>query len=170
MPSIQPSSVPTPKGLLDRLGATGSMLCAVHCAALPLVLAIAPAIGATFANPVFEVGFIAFASILGFASLLLGYRQHQVARALLFLVPGIALLWTAVLIDTLHQSLIAHAVAMASGGTLVATAHVINLRLLHRHGGSHDECRNAAVGSSDEQARSCGLSGSHAACCGIQMS
>jgi len=121
------------KGLLDRVGATGSMLCAVHCAALPLVLAIAPAIGAGFASPTFEIGFIAFASVLGLTSLVLGYRQHRVHRALLFLVPGVALLWAAVLIEPLHENLIGHAVAMACGGSLIAIAHLLNLRLAHAH-------------------------------------
>jgi len=121
------------KGLLDRVGATGSMLCAVHCAALPLVLAIAPAIGAGFANPTFEIGFIAFASVLGMTSLILGYRQHRVHRALQLLVPGIALLWAAVLIEPLHENLVGHAVAMACGGGLIAMAHLRNLRLAHAH-------------------------------------
>ncbi len=124
---------PKRRGLLDRLGATGSMLCAVHCAALPLVLAIAPAIGAGFASPTFEIGFIAFASLLGLTSLILGYRRHRVGRALSLLVPGIALLWSAVLIESLHENLIGHAIAMACGGTLIATAHVLNLRLSHSH-------------------------------------
>ncbi len=119
--------------MLDRLGATGSMLCAIHCAALPLVLAIAPAIGAGFASPTFEIGFIAFASVIGLTSLILGYRQHRVGRALMLLVPGIALLWAAVLVEQIHHNLIAHAVAMASGGTLIAVSHLLNLRLVHKH-------------------------------------
>ncbi|HTA65984.1 MAG TPA: MerC domain-containing protein [Xanthomonadaceae bacterium] len=132
--SFEPVRLPIArKGLLDRLGATGSMLCAIHCAALPLVLAIAPAFGAWFGSARFEIGFIAFASVLGLASLVLGYRQHRVGRALLFLVPGIALLWCAVLLDVLHANPIVHAVAMACGGTLIATAHVLNLRLTHAH-------------------------------------
>ena len=37
---------PTPlRALLDRFGATGSLLCAVHCAVLPLLLALAPSLG-----------------------------------------------------------------------------------------------------------------------------
>ena len=119
--------------VLDRVGATGSMLCAVHCAALPLVLAIAPAIGAGFANHTFEIGFIAFASLLGLTSLILGYRRHRVGLALSLLVPGIALLWCAVLIEPLHENLIAHAIAMACGGSLIACAHLLNLRLTHSH-------------------------------------
>ena len=109
------------------------MLCAVHCAALPLVLAIAPAIGAGFASPTFEIAFIAFASVLGLTSLILGYRQHRVGRALLLLAPGIALLWAAVLIEPLHENLLGHAVAMACGGSLIAIAHLLNLRLAHAH-------------------------------------
>ncbi len=109
------------------------MLCAIHCAALPLVLVIAPAFGAWFGSATFEYGFIAFASVLGLTSLVLGYRQHRVGRALLCLLPGIALLWSAVLIEPLHENAIAHAVAMACGGTLIATAHILNLRLTHWH-------------------------------------
>lgn len=109
------------------------MLCAIHCAALPLVLVLAPAFGAWFGSATFEYGFIAFASVLGLTSLILGYRQHRMGRALLFLLPGIALLWSAVLIEALHENLIAHAVAMACGGSLIATAHILNLRLSHGH-------------------------------------
>ncbi|HEY2344422.1 MAG TPA: MerC domain-containing protein [Xanthomonadaceae bacterium] len=121
------------RSLLDRIGATGSLLCAVHCAAVPLVLAVAPAIGAGFANHGFEIGFIAFASLLGLTSLVLGYRLHRIGHALALLVPGIALLWCGVLVDALHENPIAHAIAMATGGTMLATAHVLNLRLSHAH-------------------------------------
>jgi hypothetical protein len=120
-------------GLLDRIGATGSMLCAVHCAALPLVLALAPAIGAGLASENFEVGFIAFASVMGLVSLAIGFRRHARSRALLMLLPGIVLLWCAVLIPPLHHSVVAHALVMALGGSLIASAHVLNLRLSHRH-------------------------------------
>jgi len=34
--------------LLDRFGATGSMLCAVHCAVIPVLLAAAPSLGLSF--------------------------------------------------------------------------------------------------------------------------
>ena len=133
MASILPTPVPVHRSFLDRVGATGSLLCAVHCAALPLVLAIAPAIGAGLANHAFEIGFIAFASLLGLTSLVLGYRLHRIGHALALLVPGITLLWCGVLVDALHENLIAHAIAMATGGTLIATAHVLNLRFSHAH-------------------------------------
>ena len=118
---------------LDRIGATGSMVCAVHCAALPLLLALMPAVGAGLAGAGFEIGFILFASAMALSSLILGYRRHRALRALLFLVPGLVSLWSAVLIPPLHHNVIAHAVAMALGGTLIATSHLINLRLSHTH-------------------------------------
>ena len=31
--------------LLDRIGAAGSLLCAIHCALLPLAIAILPSLG-----------------------------------------------------------------------------------------------------------------------------
>ena len=133
MSSILQPATPGRRSLLDRVGATGSLLCAVHCAAVPLVLAVAPAIGAGFANHAFEIGFIAFASLLGLTSLVLGYRLHRVGHALALLAPGIALLWCGVLVDALHEDVFRHAVAMALGGSMIATAHLLNLRFSHAH-------------------------------------
>jgi len=124
---------PSASKSLDRIGATGSMLCAIHCAALPIVLVLMPALGAGLAGAGFEIGFIVFASTVALSSLILGYRRHRVLRALLFLAPGLVSLWSAVLIPPLHHNVIAHAVAMALGGTLIATSHLINLRLSHGH-------------------------------------
>jgi hypothetical protein len=54
-------------------------------------------------------------------------------RALWLLIPGLSVLWLAVLYPPLHQSLVPHAIAMTLGGTLVGLAHVANLRLNHGH-------------------------------------
>ena len=117
----------------DRLGATASFLCAVHCAALPLIIAVLPAIGLGFlANHRFERGFVAFASVLAVTTLIVGFRRHQRFRAFWFLLPGILLLAAGMIVD-FEASAIAHAVLVAIGGTLVAVAHLTNLRLAHGH-------------------------------------
>jgi hypothetical protein len=117
----------------DRFGATASFLCAIHCAALPLVIAILPAIGLGFlANHKFERGFVAFASMLALTTLFLGFRRHRQFRAFWLLVPGILLLGAGMIID-FEQSSTLHAVLVAIGGTLVAASHVMNLRLAHVH-------------------------------------
>lgn len=120
--------------LLDRLGAAGSLLCAAHCALLPAVVALLPAFGiAAIGGDGFEQGFVVFATLLGLFTLAWGYRRHRTLQALSLLVPGLAILWIGVLYPPLHQSVIPHAVAMTIGGTLVALAHLANLRLNHGH-------------------------------------
>src|SRR4249919_4011805 len=97
--------------LLDRLGATGSLVCAVHCALLPVAIAMLPALGiASWLGDGFELGFVTFATLLGLFSVVWGYRRHGEVRAL---VP--------------------HAITMTLGGSLVGLAHFANLRLVHMH-------------------------------------
>lgn len=120
--------------LIDRLGAWGSILCAVHCAVLPVMIALLPSVGlAVFGGEGIELAFVVFASLLGLGSLLWSYRRHRVMRALGLLLPGLLVLWFAVLYPPLHQSLVPHAVAMTFGGTLVGLGHLVNLRLNHGH-------------------------------------
>ena len=123
-----------PRSLLDRLGALGSLLCAVHCAAIPLVIALAPSLGAAgWLGGNFELAFVVFATGLGLFSVTWGYRRHGAVRALGLLLPGLATLWLAILYRPLHEALVPHAVAMTFGGTLVGLAHLANLRLNHGH-------------------------------------
>ena len=119
---------------LDRLGATGSLLCAVHCAALGLLVALLPSLGiAVWWGEGIERGFVAFATLLGISSLVWGYRRHRVVRALGVLALGLLVLWAGLLYAPLHQSVVPHAVAMTFGGTMVGLAHLLNLRLNHGH-------------------------------------
>jgi hypothetical protein len=119
--------------LADRLGATASFLCAVHCALLPAVIALLPALGVGFlADHGFEQGFIVFASVLAVTTAVIGFRRHRRFRAFWFLVPGVALLIVGVLVDLEHATT-THAILVSIGGTLVALAHLANLRLAHGH-------------------------------------
>jgi hypothetical protein len=123
-----------PPSLLDRLGATGSLLCAVHCALLPALIALLPSLGiAAWLDDGFERGFVAFATLLGLFTLVWGYRRHRAVRALWLLLPGLSLLWLATGYEPLHHAVVPHAIAMTLGGTLVGLAHLANLRLNHGH-------------------------------------
>ena len=98
------------------------------------MVALLPAFGiAAIGGDGFEQGFVVFATLLGLFTLAWGYRRHRTLQALSLLVPGLAILWIGVLYPPLHQSVIPHAVAMTIGGTLVALAHLANLRLNHGH-------------------------------------
>lgn len=137
-PPIAATRPPAPHGrfaaYVDRVGAMASLLCAVHCALLPFVLALLPLIGLGFlAGHAFERGFVACATVLAGASILVAYRRHRRPHALYLMVPGIALLVFGVAID-LDVHIAIHTVSVVCGGTLVAAAHLTNLVLAHRHG------------------------------------
>lgn len=131
------------KTFLDKFGTTSSIVCAMHCALLPIVISILPALGLSFLVwSGFEWAFVCFASLLGLFSLWMGYKRHRVYRALLFLIPGLLLVWMGVLVPEIHHAVVLHAVVMSVGGTLIAVAHLINLRLNHSH--VHDaSCHHA---------------------------
>ena len=121
----------------DRVGATASFLCAIHCALLPFVLALLPFVGLEFlADHRFERGFVLFACTLALFAMVRGYRRHQVSLPLLLAVPGLALLLLGVTYAE-HYSIILHSVLVTCGGLLVASAHFINLRNDRRHGHAH---------------------------------
>lgn len=125
-----------PRSLLDRFGAIGSLVCAAHCALIPLLIVLAPSLGAAWMGDGFEVGFVLFATALGLFSVVWGYRRHGEVRALRLLLSGLTVLWVGILYPPLHHALLAHALAMTAGGTLVGLAHLANLRLNHVHGPS----------------------------------
>ena len=117
----------------DRVGATASFLCAVHCALLPFVIALLPLIGLGFlADHRFERIFVACAAALASVTIVTAWRRHRKLHALFLLVPGIALLLAGIVIDIEHQEWL-HTALVVCGGVLVASVHVVNLVLSHRH-------------------------------------
>lgn len=120
--------------LLDRFGATGSMICAIHCALTPVLLAAIPSLGlSVWLGDSFERAFVVFVTVVGLFSLMWGYRRHRAFRALTLLLVGLGLLWAGLLCAPLHDSVVPHAIVMTLGGGLVGLAHFVNLRLNHWH-------------------------------------
>ncbi|HET7301433.1 MAG TPA: MerC domain-containing protein [Oleiagrimonas sp.] len=114
--------------IADRIGATASFLCAVHCAVLPFVLALLPLLGLEFlAGHVFERVFVLCAAALASVVLVAGYRRHLRRLPLMLAAPGLLLLVAGVCVD-LDKALLEHAVMVTTGGTLLACAHLVNLR------------------------------------------
>jgi hypothetical protein len=134
----------------DRLGAGAATLCAVHCALLPLAMVFLPALGLEFlASHAFEGFFLAFTTL--FAALSVGHslRVHGRFFAWWLLLPGLAVLWAERFVPWIHDHAVAHAVVMTLGGTLVAAAHLVNLRLAH---GSDRACEAHAHGEAPRDA------------------
>lgn len=129
--------------VVDRIGATASLLCAVHCVLLPFVLTLLPLIGLEFlAGHTFERIFVACASVLAGASILVAYRRHHRPHALVLMIPGVTLLLFGIAID-LDAHVVLHTACVVSGGLLVASAHLTNLVLAHRQ--AHPHCAKATA-------------------------
>ena len=123
--------------MADRIGATASFLCAIHCALLPFVLALLPFLGLEFlADQGFERGFVLFACALALIALIRGFRRHQQPLPLLLAAPGLALLLLGVTYAE-NYSVVLHSVLVTCGGLLLASAHFVNLRRDSRHNDDH---------------------------------
>lgn len=122
----------------DVLGITASVLCAIHCAVLPLLLVSLPVLGINIIhNASFEYGMIALAFLIGSWALSHGFRRHHGRPGPWLLFTGGMLLLVAKQIWHAYElEILPFAVALIVG------AHVLNYRL----------SRQAAVTSGMEMA------------------
>jgi hypothetical protein len=111
---------------LDFLGFSASMLCAVHCAALPLVMTAGALSSLTWLdNALLESLFIISSFGIATWSLLKSYwRHHHRLLAIGVVAIGFVLLATSRLVTEDWEPLLA-----VMGGVTIAVAHVINWRL-----------------------------------------
>ncbi len=125
--------------LFDRLGFSASTLCAIHCAAMPFLLSILPAIGLGFlAHSGFEIAMIAISITIGVVSLGSSYRLHRKINALMMMASGAMLLLFNFFGHETHSPLIEtlHPFIAAAAGLMIASAHWVNMRLCS----SCDQC------------------------------
>lgn len=113
----------------DVFGFTASAICAVHCAALPLVFTMGMLGGLEWlASPWIEITFI-FLSI-GIATFALGrnFRKHKhIRRAVQVVALGFALIIGS---RFMHGDM--HHILTAAGGLIVAAGHVLNWQLARK--------------------------------------
>ena len=116
---------------LDVVGAGASFLCAVHCAAMPVLLSTVPLAGLeVLASHQLEQAFVVSAALFGFFVIGSGYCRHRLAWVAIAFLAGIAALVTGAFF--VHEPVV-HAVLLASGGVLLGTAHATNRRGVRRH-------------------------------------
>ncbi len=109
---------------LDILGFFISGLCAIHCAALPLLMALLPLIGLGFLlNETLEKALLIFAVTLALWSIVQGYKHHH--RAILFGV------WLFASLLIASQWFIHHEILAIGGALGLAACHFLNYRFLH---------------------------------------
>lgn len=116
---------------LDAFGAAASFLCALHCLLIPLLVAALPLAGLhVLENHAFDRAFVVIAVVFGGAVIGSGYCVHRWRAVLALYVASTALLVAGafVLVDQPW-----HGIVLATGGFLLAAAHVTNRRGVHAH-------------------------------------
>jgi len=109
---------------LDIYGMAASIICAVHCAAIPVLFTFGSAYMADILHhPVFEIGFLLIAIVIAVWSLGKSYLyHHHDKRPLIAGVFGVALVTLGVVLHAWQITL--------PGGLILAAAHFWNFKLL----------------------------------------
>lgn len=115
---------------LDFLGFFASLLCAVHCAVVPILLTLGSIGSMAFLNNPLVEGF-ALTIGFGFASLslFLAYKKHRNPRPVLLLLAGSIIIIT----GHLATPAIPEAILASLGAITIATAHYTNWKLNSRN-------------------------------------
>lgn len=112
---------------LDRAALTGSAVCMVHCLALPLLIAVAPASSAVLAIPEsFHRWILLLAVPMAIVALIAGHARH--AGKWPILVGGLGLALMGIGAFLVPEGLAETAITVV-GSVLVAGAHIGNWRL-----------------------------------------
>ncbi len=111
----------------DFFGFAASVLCAIHCAALPLILTFSTLSGLSFlANHKIEFAFLGISTVFVLWSLVPGYLSHH--KNILPLVLGTLGLITVCASCFLPHGALEHIMAVV-GGMTIAISHIYNYRL-----------------------------------------
>lgn len=113
----------------DRLGITTSVVCAIHCGLLPVILPVLPLFGVNIVhNSLFEWAMITLAFGVGCYSLYHGFiRHHHSYRPITIFLIGFVFL---VLKQFFHSQ---EYIFLSIAVPLIISAHFINIRLCKKN-------------------------------------
>ncbi len=114
------------KSRLDRISATFSFLCLVHCIVLPVFVTTLPLFGVELVENIYvDAGTVLTAFFVGGLAVWRGYKRHHHRLLIVWLfISGIVLMLTASFIKSEWIEIILKLV----GAGLVISAHVLNWR------------------------------------------
>ncbi|WP_158827401.1 MerC domain-containing protein [Mucilaginibacter lacusdianchii] len=114
---------------LDKAGMGISFLCAIHCALLPVCLAILPVLGLEFlASPRLEISIIILSVLIGVSSLSLSWYKHRSFLPFVIMAFGFLSIFSGHFWLTNTKEWL----WLGLGGTLVALAHYQNWKIGHK--------------------------------------
>ena len=135
--NLPPSNRGTLLNRADRIGSVLSSLCAVHCMCMPVLIGLLPVIGLSFlGSHKFEHIACVTMVLLAAACVWSGCRIHRKRGLLCLLGAGTALVLYIQFAGPPDENETRtdwhEAIAMFVGGALIATSHLINLKLRAR--------------------------------------
>ncbi len=120
--------------LLDRAAIGLSMLCVIHCLALPLLLALLPSITALpISDERFHLALLLLILPTSTIALFLGCRRHRDHSVLVWGVSGIVVLIVTALVGHDLFGDAGEKIMTVVGAVLVAVGHIRNFRLCRTH-------------------------------------
>ena len=113
--------------LLDSLAVTISSVCAVHCLALPFIVAAYPLLGLWSMDDLLFHRLLLIVIIpISLIALLLGYRRHRSRQVAVLGMLGIVTLVLVVMFGHDWVSTTGERLATTAGGLTLASGHVFN--------------------------------------------
>lgn len=110
---------------VSNLGVAASALCAVHCAALPLIAGASCCVqDSALHSPVVESSLVGVAALIGYATLIPAFRHHRRPLPLGLLTAGLALMVAA-------HNLVPEGLSLPAalgGSLLLIAAQLVNRR------------------------------------------
>ena len=119
----------------DVLGVAASLVCAIHCALLPLVFTSLPIFGINvIENTVFEIIMVVLAFAIGICSLYHGWKKHHhnLVPIIVFLLGFIFLVLKLFFVEYENWLLV-------PAVTGIISAHIMNFRACKIHNHAHAE-------------------------------
>lgn len=118
----------------DKFAIGLSLICAVHCLALPLILVLLPGMVALqLDNEAFHTWIIVAALPTSIYALTLGCKQHKRYQLLILGFVGLSLLAMAVMLGEAIIGGLGEKLLTVLGASLVAVGHLWNFRLYQQH-------------------------------------
>ncbi len=116
--------------LSDKTAISLSLLCAIHCLALPLILVALPSLAALqLDTEAFHFGLVFIVIPISIYALTLGCRQHNRKSLLVMGAAGIAFLCAALFLPHEVKGESGEKILTLVGALLIGIGHVANYRL-----------------------------------------
>lgn len=115
---------------IGKISTVLSILCAIHCAATPILVIFLPFLG-SHGSDWFEIAMIIFIIILGGSSLQHSYKgHHQNIFPAIYFGIGVTLMVIGLFLHSDELTTI-HTIVMVTGGIFSAIGQIYNLKLSH---------------------------------------